>query len=147
MSSSMVWEFYLQRKDGIIIFSCISFQSFKIHSLTKIGPMVIQHFPEKRHYNRLMNNNRDIVGHSFFDPSYQWPFLLPSQEEGLIVFAQPCSRERCYCCIFNHIGMVLWWINIVKNHLPHNGSSPTLETIGEMLAQLKLNYKLIMDCN
>lgn len=94
MSSSVILVVYTQSRGGIIIFSRISFQSFKIHSLAKLDPLGTQYFPEKGLRNRLMDNNRNIVGFSFFDPNYRRFFLLPSQDESSILFAQTCSRKQ-----------------------------------------------------
>jgi len=80
MSSSAILVVYAQSRGGIVFFSSICFQSFKIHHLAKLDPLDTRHLPEKSHYNnslklvdtewnRFMNNTRDIVGLSFFDPN------------------------------------------------------------------------------
>ena len=118
MSSSVILVVYPQSRGCVVIFSCICFQPFKVHSLAKPDPLGTQYFPEKGHYNRLMNNNRDIIGLSFFDPNYRWSLLLPSQDEGSILFAQNRQQKpRSYYCMFKPIGSIFSWVNMVNESL------------------------------
>lgn len=77
----------------------------KIQSLAKLDHWSLNTFQKKGHYNysvnlvdrwwnRLINNNWDIVGLSFFNPNSWWFFLLSWQDEGSILFAQTYTKKQ-----------------------------------------------------